>query len=332
MSAVSYQEFSDWENVTAVWSALLPRSQTHTFFQEMTIQHSWWVSAGKPELHFVVVSENKTAIALFPLCLRGNSLQFLGDQDVSDYLDALIVPECVDAAFEGFRQFLEHCTGWEKLELVSIPQDSLIFHGIKIIVEREKLSYTQTQQDVCPIIELPATWDGYLSAVGKKQRHEIKRKWLRLEEQGKVTFRVVTDIYDDPTALDTFFTLHRQSSVEKNTFWTPEHLNYFTQLSAAASAGGWLRLYFLDFNGVSVAAMYCFNYGEELLIYNSGFNAIAFVDKSIGSVITAFTIKNAIEQGKKRYDFLRGGEAYKMRYLAVAHPVFNILVEKGQTP
>lgn len=332
MSLVSYQIFSDWESVAAIWSQLLPESQTNTFFQEITIQQAWWESVGKPSLQLVVVNDDNAPIALFPFTLRDNTLQFLGDQDVSDYLDALILPEHSDAAYEGLTQYLSEHSAWQKLQLISVPEDSSTFHGIKTVADTLGLAYQQTQQDVCPIIDLPATWDEYLAAVGKKQRHEIKRKWLRLEEQGKVTFRVVKDTNADPEALETFFTLHRQSSVEKEKFWTPEHTTFFKHLSDAASKGGWLRLYFLDFDGTPAASMYCFEYGDDLLIYNSGFNATAFVDKSIGQVMMAFTIKDAIEHGKKRYDFLRGGEEYKLRYRPVVHPVFNVVVEKFPNP
>jgi len=329
MTPQTWQEFTDFESVSAIWSTLLSQSSTRTIFQELSVQKSWWISAGQPALHIVVIFEEEQPIAQFPFCLRNNTLQFLGDQGVSDYLDALIIEEKQALAFAGLEEYLSHKNTWQKIELVSLPEHSLTFDGMKNIADHNHYTFTQTQQDVCPIIELPATWDEYLSNVGKKQRHEIKRKWLRLEEQGNVTFRVVTSTIDDSEALKTFFTLHRQSSIEKDNFWTSEHVSYFEELSSAVSEGGWLRLYFLDFNGEAAATMYCFEYGDDLLIYNSGFNASSYVDKSIGHVITAYTIKDAIERKKKRYDFLRGGEEYKMRYRPTAHPVFNVVVEKA---
>lgn len=324
---IEWQLYNNWNSVKDIWPVLLRQSATSTFFQELTIQQSWWESAGKPELFLVMVSESGVPIALFPFVKQNDILQFLGDQDVSDYLDVLVKPGSEPAAFEGLGQCLTNHPEIKKLELLSLPEQSSTFAALNALATKQHWNYQQTQQDVCPIIELPSTWDEYLVQLGKKQRHEVKRKWQRLEEQGNVTFRTVTDTNADPVALQTFFTLHQQSSVEKAAFWTPQHRRYFELLSKAASEGGWLRLFFLDFDGKPVSAMYCFDYNNEMLVYNSGFNASDFGDRSAGHVLTAFTIKESIQQGKKRYDFLRGGEEFKMRYHPEVHLVFNVLVE-----
>ncbi len=326
---VTWQVHHDWQSVTSLWDALLALQPHRVFFQEHTVQKSWWESNGQPPLQIVVVHEEDKPIGLFPLVQINEKLQLLGDQDVSDYLDFILLPGKEAPAFSAFSEFLLTNKAWSKLELVSLPESSSTLTQLPQLAAHQHWSTQTTQQTVCPIIELPSSWDEYLSQVGKKQRHEIKRKWLRLEEQGSVNFRIVTDTNAQPDTLETFFTLHQQSSVEKAAFWTPSHRSFFERLSAAASQGGWLRLYFLDFNGQPAAAMYCFDYDNQLLIYNSGFDASAFADKSIGHVLTAYTIKDAIEQGKVKYDFLRGGEEYKMRYHPVAHPIFDLRVEKA---
>jgi CelD/BcsL family acetyltransferase involved in cellulose biosynthesis len=269
------------------WDTLLAQTTNRTLFQERTVQHAWWMSAQQPPLQLVVISADATPVALFPLYEVDHSLQFLGDQDVSDYLDALLLPQYADRAVEAFGEFLQQSASY-KLSLVSLPERSLLLERLQALATTNGWQYQRTQQDVCPVIELPNSWEEYLAFIGKKQRHEIKRKWARLEEHGEVKFRTVTDTTADPHALETFFTLHRQSSVEKDQFWTPEHLSYFTDLSRTASEHGWLRLYFLDFNGTPAATMYCFEYGDELLIYNSGFNAEDLVDRSVGSVMMAY--------------------------------------------
>lgn len=328
MTALTWTVHTHWQAVTDIWDALLAQTKNRTLFQERAVQHAWWVSAQQPPLQLVVVSSDSAPVALFPLCEVNQSLQFLGDQDVSDYLDAIILPEFADGTVEAFGEFLQQSTT-KKVSLISLPEHSLLIERLQNLTTTRGWQFQRTEQDVCPVIQLPATWDEYLAFIGKKQRHEIKRKWTRLEEHGDVKFRTVTDTNAEPEALTTFFTLHRKSSVEKDQFWTPEHLHYFAELSRVTSENGWLRLYFLHFNGAPAATMYCFEYGDDLLIYNSGFNAEALVDRSVGSVMMAYTIRDAIARGKKRYDFLRGGEEYKLRYRPTLHPVFNVLVEKA---
>ena len=332
LMSVTWKEYTSFEDVAPLWADLLRRLPAPSFFQEPSIQQSWWESVGKPELHLIAILEEEQPVALFPFCKQEKTLQFLGDRDVSDYLDALILPGKETQAFVGLEQAFGTVLLWKYLDLISIPEHSPLFHGIQQLAQQRGWQYDQAQQDVCPIIELPSTWEEYLANIGKKQRHEVTRKWRKLEELGTVTFRIVTSTAEQPDALTTFFTLHKQSSLDKATFWTPEHRDFFERLSHAASLGGWLRLYFLDFNGKPAATMYCFEYGEDLLIYNSGFDAAAYAGMSIGNVLTSYTIKDAIERGKKRYDFLRGGEEYKLRYRATPHPVYDLRVEKASDP
>jgi CelD/BcsL family acetyltransferase involved in cellulose biosynthesis len=72
--------------------------------------------------------------------------------------------------------------------------------------------------------------------------------------------------------------------------------------------------------------MLCFDYNNEFLLYNSGFDPEQFAHLSPGNVLTAYTIQDAIRLGRSRYDFLRGDEIYKFRFGAVAEPVCDLEV------
>lgn len=323
---VSWHVHQEWSEVASIWLELLSETP-HQIFQQLDVQKGWWESTSKRPLLFVVIRENEKAVALFPFVKDEQTLQLLGDRDVSDYLDVIVLPGKESVAYEGLGKFLTQ-EQWDNITLTSIKEHSPTVTWFPQLAERNGWQIETVQQDVCPIIELPSTWEEYLQDIGKKQRHEIKRKWQRLEEQARVTFRVITDTQQNPQALETFFTLHKLSSVEKAAFWTEEHRQFFDKLSAAASNGGWLRLYFLDVNGKPAAAMYCFDFNDELLIYNSGFDAAAYQGTSVGNVLTAYTIQHAIQTGKKRYNFLRGGEEYKLRYRAIPHPVFDMTLRR----
>lgn len=324
MAYTLYSSETYWQERAKNWKNIaIP-----AFFSLSNIQEAWWKSHHKPELRIVEITQKGKVVGVVPFCSfdQRKTLQFLGDQDVSDYLDWIVADS--DKAEKGLQQFLAEDKTWQKIELISIPHTSSLPSSLKTIAKQHDWKFSQKEQDVCPIISLPETWEEYLQNIGKKQRHEIQRKWKRLEEQVSVTFRVVNKISRNLTDLEKFIKLHRLSSIEKATFWTDEHLKYFKELTLAASKGGWLRLYFLDINGEPAAAMYCFEYEESLLVYNSGFDATQFLDMSPGQVLTAFTIQDAIKRGKKKYDFLRGNEEYKSRYGTENFPVFNVTVTK----
>lgn len=90
-----------------------------------------------------------------------------------------------------------------------------------------------------------------------------------------------------------------------------------------------LRLYFLDIEGAPAATMLIFDWNDSYYLYNSGFDPDAFGHLSPGNILTTYTIKEAIEKGKKTYDFLRGEEIYKFRLGGVAEAIFDLEITRS---
>ncbi len=128
--------------------------------------------------------------------------------------------------------------------------------------------------------------------------------------------------------MDAFITLHQKSTRDKEDFWNESLIQFFKALAVELAQLGWLKLYFIEVNGVKAAAMLGFDYNNEFLLYNSGFDPEQFAQLSPGNVLTAYTIQDAIRLGRSRYDFLRGDEVYKFRFGAVAEPVFDMEVTR----
>jgi len=78
---------------------------------------------------------------------------------------------------------------------------------------------------------------------------------------------------------------------------------------------------------VRAAAVLCFESEQELLLYNSGYDP-AFAPLSVGFVSKALTLKRAIEEGKQRFDFLRGAEPYKYDLGAQDLKVYRLVIRR----
>jgi CelD/BcsL family acetyltransferase involved in cellulose biosynthesis len=180
------------------------------------------------------------------------------------------------------------------------------------------------EQDVCPVITLPQNWEDYLAAVGKKQRHEIRRKMRKIESEAETRWYAITSETEIDRAMDDFINLHQKSTQDKEEFWNNKLVQFFKALASRLAGLGWLRLYFIELNGVQAASMLCFDYNNEFLLYNSGYDPEQFAHLSPGNVLTSYTILDAIELGRSRYDFLRGDEIYKFRFGAEAEPVYDL--------
>jgi len=84
----------------------------------------------------------------------------------------------------------------------------------------------------------------------------------------------------------------------------------------------------LELEGKRVAALFCFEDDEELLLYNSGYDP-QYAHLSVGLLSKATCLRGAIEAGKQRFDFLRGCEPYKYDLGGKDLPVYRCLIKKS---
>ena len=170
----------------------------------------------------------------------------------------------------------------------------------------ESLGGKAEEVDVAPFLNLPASWDEYLFQLGRHDRHELRRKIRRLEKAG--AFKICHE--GGVAEGDEFFRLMKISGEDKRSFLSPDMTRFFQDVISVFSPKKMLSLCFLKIKGENIAAVLSFVYRNDVLLYNSGFNP-QFYKLAPGLILTAYLIKQSIENGIKRFDFLRGGERYK---------------------
>jgi CelD/BcsL family acetyltransferase involved in cellulose biosynthesis len=131
-----------------------------------------------------------------------------------------------------------------------------------------------------------------------------------LEGATEYATRVVQVDQELPDAMEEFLSLMRTSRVDKQEFLTRDRERFFKDIGQALAQTGHLRLYFLQINGTHVAGALCFDYGGRRLLYNSGYN-LSYSSLSVGLLLKALCLKDAISTGMSYFDFLRGPEPYK---------------------
>jgi CelD/BcsL family acetyltransferase involved in cellulose biosynthesis len=183
------------------------------------------------------------------------------------------------------------------LSLLPVARQS----GAEIICEPDEVSLEK---------DLPANWEEYLQTLDTKQRHELRRKLRRLEEEGKITYRLVTDTTSVPAFLEIFLKMFVESREDKADFLTPQAEGFFRDLTATMSEFGFLRGGILELDSRPMAAVLAFDYKDTVYLYNSGFDPTQS-QLSVGILSKALLIKDSIARGKKKFDFLKGAERYK---------------------
>jgi CelD/BcsL family acetyltransferase involved in cellulose biosynthesis len=160
-----------------------------------------------------------------------------------------------------------------------------------------------------PRLALAGDFETYVQGLGKKERHELRRKIRRLENATQASFRWASDAERGAT-LDRFFALHRLSRGEKADFMTQDVERFFRDIADALAPLGRLRLGVLRAHDEDAAVLFAFAYRGTLALYNAAYDP-ALASLSIGIVGHAWAIREAIRERLDTYDLLRGDEPYK---------------------
>lgn len=305
------------------WDNLLSVSATNEVFLTYEWQSTWWNTYCPGDLWLIAGRDDEGhLVGIAPWFVEQPSrfVRMVGCVDVTDYLDLVAAPEHLSAFCVALADWLkEHARQFESLSLCNIPTQSPTLTALSHALTGSGFAVEIEQQEVCPAIRLPATFEAYLESLDKKQRHELRRKLRRAEnaEGDKVAWYIADpglDEYEWANQVECFLELMAASHPDKKHFLEDErNVTFFRAVAPVLAARGWLQLSFLTVNGESAASYFAVDYGNRIGLYNSGLKPEAYAYLSPGIVLLTYIIRYAIEQGHTVFDFLRGNEEYKYR-------------------
>ena len=322
LSVQSYYDANGFAALESEWNNVLHRSPADTIFLTLEFQRTWWQCLGDGELLILAMRDaSGELVGIAPLYAVETSqgqqaLAIVGCEEVADYLDFIVARGHEEAYYTALVEHLEssHTPVWDLLDLCNIHQDSLTLNMLPALVRPRGWRVSTTRDDVCPIVQLPGTWEEYLEMLDGKQRREIRRKLRRAGDVTAENWYVVGPNHELETEAEDFLDLMAASAPDKAAFLTSRMRDFFRQLMRVTYDVGWLQLMFLEIRGQKAAAYLNFVYNNRVLVYNSGLDWQAFPKLGAGIILTAHSIRHAIEQGRETFDFLQGDERYKYQF------------------
>jgi CelD/BcsL family acetyltransferase involved in cellulose biosynthesis len=270
------------------------------------------------------VYDHAQLIGIAPFAVKDGVVRFLGNPEVCDYQDVIAAP---GAGLNMVRALLDHLKqeGLEALDLRTLRPEAEMLKALRLISEQGLVGLNQESDDVTFEVDLPATWETYLEYLNGKQRHEVRRKIRHLEAAGPIGFEIATPDTQE-TFIDAFIALFRSNREDKAAFMTEVMADYFRSLMHGLAEHHMLRLLMLTIKHQPAAAVLCFDHNGIRYLYNSGY-ALNYQDLSVGILSKTFSIRQGIEMGCRRYDFLKGAEIYKKRIGGHETPLYRCRIK-----
>ena len=254
------------------------------------------------ELHVVVADSGAAAFVV-----TGSHLQFAGQSNLTDYHSPL-GPNGAEAVAEALSTLPV-----ETFRLDSLPEEARA--AVELGVEMAGGQLSVTEDEVAAVLELPDSYEGWLASIGKKERHEVRRKRRRFEAE----FGEITIVQHGAEAINMFCAMHRTAQGDKAMFMTGEMQRYFEDLLDHAGA----TIHTLECDGIPRANAFGFETDDGYFYYNSAYDPDAAM-ASPGIVLLAALIEAQIERGARVFDFLKGDERYKFKHGAQPRQLFVV--------
>lgn len=297
-------------SLNSYWADFKQDLNWNTLFVLPSWSEVWWQIFGSDlQLYLRAVRQGEKIIGIAPLLVKGEIASIIGGTDVCDYLDFIVTPGMEDDFFNVLLNDLEQ-QGIRQLNVKPVRPDSTVLTNLVPIARQRKYEVFCCEEGVSVELDLPATWDDYLAKLTKKQRHEVKRKLRRLWEADNVEYRCVKVNQEVGDFINTFLKLFSLSREDKANFMTAQMESFFRLLAETMAKIGLLRVGILEINKLPTAIIMGFDYNNMMYLYNSAYNP-EYSYLSVGLLSKVLCIKDSIQRGTKKWDFLKGAEPYK---------------------
>jgi CelD/BcsL family acetyltransferase involved in cellulose biosynthesis len=324
MSAETITTVEGLAAIERAWLDLCQSAPGTTPFQTPMWLLPWWECFGSNDLTVIATRENGRLTGLAPLYVireDDESLGLLLGSGISDYLGAVGDAGEVMPALAGID-----CQMWDFQQLR--PGSPLL-----LAPPPEGWSDESSESDVCPVLRIEGAGEELENLVSTHFRKKLRYYRRALARGGEVRVESATR-ENLPELLDALFELHAAR-------WRRRGLpgvladdvaqRFHRAVAPRMLEAGALRMYATRVANRIVAVFYGFALGDTIYYYLSGYDP-DLEKLSIGTLVVAHAVEEAVRGGAAVFDFLRGAEEYKYAWGAADRPNRRRQLIRGMPP
>jgi CelD/BcsL family acetyltransferase involved in cellulose biosynthesis len=327
MVGFAVEEINDVEQFHALraeWNDLLQKSSDNNIFLTWEWLFNWWQCYGRNnKLRIIIIKKGSKIIGIAPFMenkyrqgpVSVNVMENLCSEEC-DYSGIILAEE----KQEALTLLMDYLSGIIKTEnlivrMYHVPENSAFLTLLREQYQSlsKSLYLDEQPSSFCPYILLPATWGDYLHTLSKNSRKNIVRKLQHLQKDHVVEFKKVVDQKDLLEKLQILFDTHQKRWEKENIvskFVKPETKDFYISVSKTFQENKWLDFSYLSVDGKPLSLYWAFIYNNILWWMTCAVD-LEYSEYSTGNVHMAKAIENSIQNGLKKFDFLKGDEGHK---------------------
>ena len=355
----------DFEALELEWNEIAWKSDSH-IFQTYEWNRIWWKHFGtKKKLHIVALYSEDTLVGVAPLfeddvtlfgrkvysCLRflGSYVSqpegepLAGNISYSDYLDYIIYPGFEKIFYKKIlHYFKEIKSEFDEIIMDEVSEESATYNTMTPLLEMSNygLSYKIEEASASPVILLDSSWKAYLDSMNVKDRYNARRYFKRSKKGGKKAFEIkkIEHAEELSDVLNEMIRMHQKQWNSRGfagTFAEKRMLEFFIEISTSFYEKGWIEFNMAipEETGVKFVAVDVFlTYKNRVYLMHRGMDEDSLYRKQgPGNVLLYARLNEAINDGVKVFDMLRGAEEFKLRMATRVNHNKKFIVRSGNS-
>ena len=323
MKILLLENFEDIKNNRHEWDRLAGSYPFHRW----AWMGNWFehlAAEGKPAV-LVGVKDGRW-VGIAPFWIDNSSalhrkLRFWGDgKACTDYADIMAEPDFIEPfTFAVVDWLYAECTAQGKFKDIDVIELDGVTTECNLLLDAlEAVGFTSHRQEIqgCWVTNLDPTWDEFYTKFNGSMRRKSRKASKRVSGESSEIRSSKDGNFESMWA--EFVELHqkrRQMLGEDGCFAAPVFEAFLRQSTHDLIAEGRGELVIINCNGQPLTTMLLFNDGNTNYMYQSGADS-SRMKQEPGYQIAQVSIQKSINAGLKHFDFLRGDEPYKSRWLA----------------
>ena len=327
------------------WDGLLAGSRSETVALTWPWLATWWdLYRDGPHLALLTVRDpNGSLVGVAPFAARSartagafhvQRLELLGtgepqrDAICSEYLDVISRRENEAAVVDAIADHLTRTRGfgWDEIVMASTRPGS-VAAGLASAMASRGFRTAAIETERGPAVHLPDEEAAVSTLLSPPMRRKLAYYLRKLEAAGGVEFKVCRSESELETGLDHLIALHQKRWTARNRrgcFASERFGTFHRRIAPILLREGRVALYSLSVGGTVVYVLYGFRDGTTLLAYQSGFDPDFDKRVSLGLVMLHHCLRQAVTEGVRDWDFLRGEEPYKTHWATDSRPILEL--------
>ncbi|MDJ0732528.1 MAG: GNAT family N-acetyltransferase [Nostocaceae cyanobacterium] len=347
MQVTVINDFENLKQIRTDWEAIYESDPQAQFFLSWVWLYGWFHMKSKNDPWFVLAAkpdDNSSYVAFFPLGMRRNQEHgelYMGGNSMADYTGLICLPEYEEQVVHAFATYIQQnleWLEWSVFRLKNILEADKRMHlfakifannGFEIYQYQVKNKQDNTNNYCCPYISLPEDWEQYLqNYLSANTRQKIRRFLRKIDNSDEFQ---ITHVNADNLEQHIHILLNLWQSRWRTRKGedTEVFLKFLYAMLHHSFDSNCLYLPVLWHRDVPIAVIAnLIDFNKKAFLFYVAGRDHTFNNPPPGIVLHAYSIRYAIQNGFKIYDFLRGDEDYKFSFAPKTRFIKHIFLKR----